>query len=65
MCCLVLRADEVKGRALGFRLEQFFKLVQVQVLAEVDEKENAVASTTRGALTALPEASAPLWITEG
>lgn len=44
MCCFVLRANEVKGRALGFRLKQFFKLVQVQVLAEVDEKENAMAS---------------------
>lgn len=44
MRCLVLGADEVKGRALGFRLEQFFKFVQVQVLALVHEKENAVAS---------------------
>ena len=35
LCCLVLGADEIEGRALGLCLEQFFKLVQVQVLAGV------------------------------
>lgn len=44
MSCLILGADEVKGRALGFCLEQFFKLVQIKVLVGVNEKGSAVTS---------------------
>ena len=50
MCCLVLGADEIEGRALGFCLEQFFKLVQVQVLAGVTRGKVLCGLTLRRAL---------------